>query len=241
MLRIKHCAICLFLTAIQAGLAQTAVTSSIAGRMLSEDGRTVRGIVSLQFAAARGFPSPTRRNLTGPDGSFSFAKLPAGTYSICAQILDLEAQQPAVTPFLDTCSWGSVHPLITVAAGDHITGLAMTAPKGTWLKIRVADPDKVLPQVAAVGVTPLEPAMQVIVKGADHLNHRARFVSADSGGRNYQMVVPVGAALQLSLASSVGSLFDQTGAVLKATDAVPVQAATGIPLSSMTFTIHKAN
>ena len=240
MSRIHRYTFILLIVLAQAGLAQTAATASVTGRVISEDGRALRAIVSLEFSTGRGFPSPTRRTFTGLDGSFSFTKLPPSTYLICAQVPDSEALQPAITPFLDTCSWGSAHPPITLAAGNQVTGLALTAPKGTWLKIRVADPDKVLPQVATAGPAPLDRAVQIIVRGADLKNHRPRFISSDGGGRNYQMVVPIGPALQLSLTSTAGSFYDQTGAALKPTDPIPIQAAVGNVLSTMTFTLHRA-
>ena len=155
-------------------------TGSIAGRVISEDGQSLRAVVSLQPASAPGYPFPTRRTFTKLDGSFSFAKLPATAYKICAQIPTSEAQQPSLTPFLDTCAWGSTHPQVPVAAGGHVTSLVLTAPKGAWLKLRIVDPDKVLPAVAASGPLALEPAIQFIVRGSDNRDHRARFVSAEA-------------------------------------------------------------
>ncbi len=231
----------LLVCAMATSHAQSVSTGSITGRVISEDGRSIRAVVSLQPAVAPGYPFPTRRTFTKLDGSFTFAKLPATAYKICAQIPASEAQQPSVTPFLDTCAWGSTHPQVPVAAGVHVTGLVLTAPKGAWLKLRIADPDKVLPAVAANGPLALEPAIQFVVKGSDNPEHRARFVSADGAGRNYQMVVPVNAALKLSLTSSAGKLSDQNGSAIKATDALPVQAVSAAQPSQLTFTIHKSN
>lgn len=70
----------------QAVLAQSSGTASISGRILSEDGRNLRASVMLSFAAARGFPAPPRRTLTGTNGAFTFSGLPAGKYALCAQV-----------------------------------------------------------------------------------------------------------------------------------------------------------
>src|SRR5664280_2321527 len=139
----------LSLALAQAALAQTpAPTASISGRVLSEEGRTLRATVTLSFASARGYPAPPWRTLTGTNGAFTFSRLPAGKYVLCAQIAASEAA-PANSPYVDTCVWGSGQTPIALAAGQQVAGVVFTAPKGTWLQVRVTDPEHVLPQAVA--------------------------------------------------------------------------------------------
>jgi hypothetical protein len=148
--------------------------------------------------------------LAGSNGAFTFSKLPAGKYVLCAQVPASEPA-PANSPYVDTCVWGSGQAPITLAAGQQVAGVVFTAPKGTWLQVRVADPDHVLPQVAAKGPALLEPQLQLVLQGPDSLNRHARFLSSDSGGRNYQLAIPLKTALNLKIASSVANVFDQAG------------------------------
>jgi len=219
----------------RAGMAQSSGTGSISGRVVSDDGHTVHAIVSLQFAAARGFPSATRRVFTDNNGSFTFTRLPAAKYTLCAQVPELESAHPATTPFLDTCVWGSNEAAISVSTGQAVAGIVFTAPKGSWLQFRVNDPDQVLPQLAAAAPAPLEPELQLIVRGADRRYRHAQFVSKDAAGRNYQMVVPLNTALWLTVYSSVAGASDQNNAAVHSESALPVSA---VALAPMTFTLH---
>jgi hypothetical protein len=229
-----------FLAVAQHGVAQSVGTGSISGYVLSEEGRTVRAAVTLSFAAARGYPSPPRRVFTGTNGAFTFSRLPAGRYALCAQVAASEPA-PANSPYVDTCVWPSGQTPITLTAGQQVGGIVFTAPKGTWLQVRVADPDHVLPQaVAGKGPALLEPELQVMLKGPDGLYRHARFLSSDSGGRNYRMAIPLKTALGLKVASSVGSVSDQAGSQVMSADEHAVQSVTPADLGLVTYTLHKS-
>ena len=232
---------CLFvglsLVSTSAGIAQS--TGSISGHVLSEDGHTLHATVALSFAAASGYPAPPRRVLTDANGAFTFAKLPASKYVLCAQVAASEPA-PANSPYVDTCVWGSGQTPITVTAGQQVAGIVFTAPKGTWLQVRVADPEHVLPQAAAgKGPALLEPELQVVLKGPDGLYRHARFLSSDSGGRNYRMAIPLKTPVGLKVASSVGNVFDQAGNQVKNGDEHGIQPTTPADLSTVTYTLHK--
>jgi hypothetical protein len=226
--------------ASQAGSGDIAQsTGSISGHVLSEDGRALRTSVTLSFAAPRGYPAPPRRVLTDANGAFTFAKLPASKYVLCAQVAASEAA-PANSPYVDTCVWGSGQTPITVAAGQQVGGVVFTAPKGTWLQVRVVDPEHVLPQAAAgKGPALLEPELQVMLKGPDGLYRHARFLSSDSGGRNYRTAIPLKTSVGLKVASSVGNVFDQAGNQVKNGDEHGIQSATPADVGTVTYTLHK--
>jgi hypothetical protein len=224
----------------QAAMAQTPGTGSISGHVLSEQGLTLRASVTLSFAAARGYPSPPHRVLTGAIGAFTFSKLPAAKYVLCAQIAASESA-PANSPYVDTCVWPSAQTPITLTAGQQVAGIVFTAPKGTWLQVRVADPDHVLPQAASgKGPAMLEPELQVMLKGPDGLYRHARFLSSDSGGRNYQAAIPLKTAIGLKVASSVANVFDQAGNQVMSGDEHGIQSATPADLGTVTYTLHKS-
>jgi hypothetical protein len=220
-------------------LAQSSGTGSVSGHVLSEEGRALHATVTLSFAAARGYPAPPRRVLTGANGAFTFAKLPASKYVLCAQVAASEAA-PANSPYVDTCVWGSGQTPITVAAGQQVGGVVFTAPKGTWLQVRVADPEHVLPQaVSAKGPAQLEPELQVMLKGPDGLYRHPRFLSSGSAGRNYRMAIPLKTPMGLKIASSVGNVVDQAGNQVKNGDEHGIQSATAADLGTVTYTLHK--
>ena len=123
--------------------AQPTAAASISGRVLSEDGRPLQGTVTLTFATPRGYPAPPRRVRTGENGTFTFSRLSPGSYALCAQIAPSE-EAPPNSPYLDTCVWGSGEAPIQVEEGQQVTNVVFTAPKGAWLKVHVADPERVL-------------------------------------------------------------------------------------------------
>ena len=228
----------LFLCA-HAAFPQSTGTGSLSGYVLSEEGHTLSASVTLSFSAARGYPAPPHRVLTGANGAFTFSKLPAGKYVLCAQVAASEPA-PANSPYVDTCVWGSAQAPITLAAGQQVAGVVFTAPKGAWLQVRVADPDHVLPQPSAKGPALLEPQLQLVLKGPDSLYRHARFLSSDSGGRNYQLAIPLKTALSLKIASSVANVFDQAGNQVMSGDQHGMQSATPGDLSLLTYTLHKS-
>ena len=120
------------LAAIFAQVAMAQSTGSISGRVLSEQGLSLLATVTLSFAGPRGYPAPPRRVFTGTNGAFTFSRLAAGTYALCAQIAASEAA-PANSPYVDTCVWGSGQAPIALLAGQQLAGIVFTAPKGAWL------------------------------------------------------------------------------------------------------------
>jgi len=221
-----------------AALAQTPATASISGRVLCEEGRTLHATVTLSLASAQGYPAPPHRTLTGADGTFTFSRLPAGRYVLCAQVAASEAA-PVNSPYVDTCVWPSGQTPITLTAGEQAAGIVFTAPKGALLNVRVADPDHVLPQVSANGPAPLEPEFQLLLKGPDGLYRHARYLSNDSGGRTYQIAIPVKTAVGVKIASTTANVFDQGGRQIRETDEVGFQPATPSDLNPVTFTLHR--
>ena len=223
----------------QVTFAQSPSTAGLSGRVFSETGRTLRATVTLSFADPRGYPAPPRRIATGATGAFAFTKLPAARYVLCAQVADADVP-PADAPLVDTCVWPTTQPPIVLATGQQLAGINLTVPKAALLKIHVDDPDHVLPAAAlGKGPAPLDPQLQLTLKGPDGLHRHARFQSADSNGRNYQIAVPLNTALNLTATRSVATVHDPNGKQLAATDQVGVQAATPAALAPVNITLHR--
>jgi hypothetical protein len=72
------------------------------------------------------------------------------------------------------------------------------------------------------------------------LYRHARFLSSDSGGRNYQLAIPLKTALNLKVASSVANVFDQTGTQVMSADQHGTQSETPGDLGLLTYTLHKS-
>ena len=108
--------------ALAPALAQSPSTASLSGRVLSDSGRTLHATVTLSFADPRGYPAPPRRIPTGANGTFSFTKLPAARYVLCAQVADADTP-PADAPLVDTCVWPTTQPPIVLAAGQQLAGV----------------------------------------------------------------------------------------------------------------------
>ena len=79
-----------------------------------------------------------------------------------------------------------------------------------------------------------------MLKGPDGLYRHARFLSSDSGGRNYQMAIPLKTPVGLKIASSVGNVFDQAGTQVMSADEHGIQSATPADLTPVTYTLHKS-
>jgi hypothetical protein len=192
----------------------------------------------LTFAGPHGYPAPPRRAITDSTGGYSFKSLPAARYTLCAQVAASEAA-PANSPYIDTCVWGSGQSPITLADGQQLAGIVFTAPKGGWLKVHVDDPDRVVPQ-GAKGPAPLDPSLQLILRGPDGLFRHASFVSHDASGHNYQIAMPLKTAVALKVSSNAGDVFDKGGKKVEEKDEVTLQAATAGDLGPVNFTMrHK--
>jgi hypothetical protein len=165
-------------------------SGAISGNLRGEDGTSIAGAsISLQLASLPpsgrlpSFPSSAK---SGADGSYSFGGLHAGPYRICAQA-------PG-TVWLNPCDWGLQVPAAALTAAQKSVSLAVTMKKGVALPIRVDDPTQLLSNNE--GKTP--GAHLLIGVASDALVfHHATLVSTDSAGRNFEIVIPFGAPINL--------------------------------------------
>ena len=178
-----------------------------------------------QPAPAPGEATTSGMALSDAAGALAIPGLPAGSYAICASAPGL--------PYLDPCKWTS-SPILTVST-NATTKYTLVLSKGVFLNVRVNDPGHLLPQLkdgplggglVAVGVR--------FGKGA-YLG--AQNTAVDATGRDYQIVVPAGTPVQLSVFSRDVALADTAGKAVAVTGtAIPVQATAGSD-QSLSFSV----
>lgn len=191
-------------------LAQTA-TASIQGSVT--DAQNNRPVAGAHVTAIRSELPPARQTArTGSDGVFQLSGLPAGTYTICAQV-------PG-SLYLDPCKWtaGPANPLakpagLVLAAGQKVTGAAVRLAQGSALTVRLEDPGQVLSQKTKDGRVPHVAAG---VWGTNNLFHPAAPSSADKNGVTYTLAIPKDTPLRFQIVSRDLKLSDSAGAALAA-------------------------
>lgn len=168
------------------------------------------------------------RAFSQSDGAFSFKQLAPGTYTLCAQIPATQAA-PSDDPFLDTCIWrDSTEPHIPLTAGQNVSNVALLVKRGKLLKIRVNDPQKLLPAQAGAGAGP---HLQLQITSASLTAHRIPLTAQDANGRDFAIVIPTGVQHNINIASSAFRLADGNGAASAAAPVAIVAKPTDPPIS----------
>lgn len=161
---------------------------------------------------------------TDAAGRHAAQGLPPGKYVVCAGAPD--------QPILDPCKWSTPPPL--EITGNAATSLDFAVQRGVFLRVRVNDPQGLLP---ASEPTPMSPAHLIVgVFFGTGASLAAQRADVDAGGQDYRMAIPTGAPLQLWLVSGFVELADQNGVPLQiAGTKIPFQAAQGV---DQAFTIN---
>jgi hypothetical protein len=159
--------------------------------------------------------------VTSSNGAFSISGVAPGTYSICVQ-------EPGGA-HLDPCHW-STPVRIKVAAGQTVASPSIVAVKGTLLQVRVNDPGGLWKP----GNGNPEVLIGVILPAS--LFQPMRLASSDAGGKNFDVAIPSGTPVKMSVTAPHFAISDNQGLSLGATVA-PVQAAAGQASLPLTYTI----
>jgi hypothetical protein len=129
------------------------------------------------------------------NGASALSGLPAGNYILCGWV-------PS-GPYLDPCKWG-VMPKATISP-NAVSSATVVLRKGVLLKVRINDPQRLLPQTKD---GPLGGPFVVGVKFGKGAFLGAENTGMDSAGRSYQMAIPVGQQLYLWIFSRRFALTD---------------------------------
>lgn len=218
--------------------AQTSVTTVPSGVTASVHGTVTDGqnlpISGASVTITRTFKTketvtPYSRSVnTASDGSFLAQRLPAGSYSYCAQV-------PG-DGYLNGCHWGMPMPSITVTAGQNLK-TAIRVDKGSILKVRILDPGNVALQQSHDRKNP------PILMGV--WDAHGRFLTVHSTGRdaagfNYQLTVPLDTPLSFHIVASKVTLADGAGTPLSALPASSQAVATAAASASQATFQHNS-
>jgi hypothetical protein len=140
-----------------------------------------------------------RTATSAADGSFQIQGLPAGPYSLCAQL-------PA-GGYLDPCQWSLNPPALTLTAKQVSTGNAVTLKKGSIVKVRMQDSSRLLAQKTRDG---RQPNLLIAVPAPRGLNAAHR-TGKDSSGADYEVTVPDDISLTIQVVSRDLKLGDKLG------------------------------
>jgi hypothetical protein len=216
-------------------VAQTPVTQSVgslAGTVVGDDGKVLAAAVT---ANRTGQPPASGRAMSGADGTFTIANLPAGTYRLCAAVKG--------RGYLDPCAWSPIATTVQVGAGQAVTGFRLIVKKGATVQVRLNDAAGVLSAVAV----PNQPTIQVtphVLIGV--VTPRGLFTplvvtSKDATGRTHEGTIPLNAPVRLEISGSGVAITDAAGAKVDANgSAVTVQQSSSTAPQVLTYNITGA-
>jgi hypothetical protein len=187
-------------------------------------------VASVTVSAVGGGPGgQTYSGKTSAAGAFTFSGVAPGAYSICVQ-------EPGGTR-LDPCHWGN-GTAVTVSAAKAAT-VAVPVKTGVVLTARLNDPNHLLKPGPA---GPLDALVGVMLPST--LFHPMRLTGSDANGYTYQITVPYGVPVKISITSAHFSIADSTGASIAAASVsaaasglIPVTVLVGQAAAPLTFTI----
>ena len=166
-----------------------AQTSSVSGIIVDPKGKTVDSAV---VTAGLATFDPAVRNLhvlTGKGGTFSFAKLPAGTYRLCIQA-------PG-TDLLDPCRW-RIPIMVKVDGKTDVSNMRIALEQGVPLKIRIDDAGQLLEKNE--GKTKGTHLLVGVWTGSKFFQ-TAPITGKDNKGRDHTIYVPKDEQVKVSVSS----------------------------------------
>jgi hypothetical protein len=157
---------------------------------------------------------------TAADGTFKITGIDDGAYRLCVF-------GPA-DEVLDPCQWSDAPPVVRVPVAGVATDVEVEVPRGKTLRIRLDDPDDVVPTPSRARA---DAYVQFGARSAAGVFHQARLVSSDGRGHNYELVVPPNADLEFVADARNLDLSDEMG--------TRVQPGRGVGLKSDDATLKK--
>lgn len=206
----------------------------ISGTVKGSDGTLISvGRITAYLQAG----ADTARHRTAPvsapvltDGTFRLAPVSEGVYGICAE-------GPS-TIWLSCCEWGNQPVTVTIPPGQSSVTVSIVLPQGAPIRVRVND----IAGLLAAHERKTPGAHLLVGIAMDHQFFRpAAIISDDAAGRTYQVVVPFGRAVQISVASAHFQISDATGRALpKFGNLIPVLVPLGQPAPTILLNVTGA-
>jgi|SRR6266545_361001 len=114
-------------------------------------------------------------------------------------------QAPA-SEYLDPCLWSTRQTMVTLAAGQNLTGQSIQAAGGAFVRVRLQDAQKRLK--ASLGSGKSAPMLIGIWTPAG-IFLPLTMMAEDEDGRNYQVLVPWDSNLRLAVSGGALQLEDE--------------------------------
>jgi hypothetical protein len=190
----------------------------IQGVIKDDSGQALASVYAVAVNPALGGKQYTAA--TSSNGAFSMSGVAPGTYSICVQ-------EPG-GQHLDPCHW-STPVQVKVAAGQTVASPSVTAVKGTLLQVRVNDPGGLWK--AGSG----NPEVLLGLKLPSSLFQPMRLASSDAGGKTFDVAIPSGTPVNVSVTAPHFTISSSQGMSLGAV--APVQATADQASLLLTYTI----
>ena len=218
-------AVCAAQTAIGA-LAPGVITGAVKG----SDGTVITsGSVSAVRTPDRPIPRLGRISASaaiGPDGGFQLPAQVDGAYQMCAQV-------PG-SVWLNPCEWALVSPIsVSLSGGQVSASPTVVLPKGALVTVQVNDPKGFL--LANAGA---QGALLLIGVSTDSRYFKtATLISENASGRTYQILVPFGRSIDLSVTSGLFQLTDSTDTSLPSVSLIPILVPSGQQPSAIVLNV----
>ena len=206
----------------------------ISGTLKGDDG----SVIATGLVTASGIPDSLTHNhartsasaMIKSDGTFVLPNLQAGTYRLCVQIPN--------SAWLNPCEWGPGGLTVSLSSVQPSANVIVDLKKGALFSIRIDDPTQLLS--AKEGTSP--GADLLVGVGTDAMFFRtANMVSQDASGRNYQVLIPFGRTVGISVTSGLFQLADATGKILAKSDTIPITVASGQQTATLVLTVKGSN
>jgi len=172
----------------------------VIGRVYADTGRPVEGAyVTLQPTLVSAAGYAIYRDTTNAQGKFTVEVSEPGAYTICVGAPDRK--------LLNSCQWSVASSTIVIQTRQAEAGIKITLQSAIVLRIRLDDPDQLLPPLgkAAIGT------VRFGVWGPDKHYHPAIEVSGDDKGRDFEILVPAGGDWPVSVQSDQVMVIDSNG------------------------------
>lgn len=186
------------------------LSGSVSGTLTGEDGSHIVGGRVTLLLVPQNPEAKLRQTLwsavSGAGGAFQFGGLSEGTYQLCAQV-------PA-SAWLNPCEWGLQPPAVSLSNAQPAASFDFVLKKGAAVPIRIDDPGHFLSQNE--GKTPGAHLFLGVRNDASAICP-VPLLSRDANGRNYQIVVPFNATVNLVVHSSFFHLSNASGSPIGAT------------------------
>ena len=181
--------------------AQINPSGIIRGAVTDDHGGAMSGV--LVTAQRDGVPVFGRTTTSAAGGAFALEGLPAGSYSLCAQV-------PA-GGYLDPCQWSLQVPTVTLANRQVSTGNTVQVRRGGTVRIHMLDTGNQLSQRTRDG---RPPHLLLGVPTPRGPLATARAATRGNGSTDFELTVPLGMRLNLLVSSRDLQLGDSLGAPL---------------------------